>query len=189
VDDYLARMQNAAARMQAMINGLLDLSRVNARGGEFTLLNTTQLVEEVVSDLETRIEAANGQVKNTELPPIQADAVQMRQLFQNLIGNAIKFHRPGTPPVVRISGQTDRRKQPPVIEIRVEDNGIGFDPQYSEQIFQPFKRLHGRTEYEGTGLGLAICKKIVERHNGTIHVHSVSGEGTVFTVRLPAAEA
>ena len=119
------------------------------------------------------------------LPTVVVDEPQMRQLFQNLISNAIKFRREGVPPVVKIDGEV--RGSDAVIS--VSDNGIGFDPRYAGRIFRVFERLHGRGEYPGTGIGLALCRKIVERHGGTIGVESTPGEGSVFTVTLPLKRA
>jgi light-regulated signal transduction histidine kinase (bacteriophytochrome) len=184
--DYLDRMQNAAGRMQSMIQGLLELSRVNTHGASFTPVNLNQVMADVIADLEVNIQSAGGQVEIEDLPTVEADALQMRQLFQNLIGNAIKFHKPDVPPVVHVTAVASDQKTPhPMIAIQIEDNGIGFEQQFAAQIFQPFQRLHGRREYEGTGLGLAICQKIVERHNGMIEVQSVPEQGTKFTVHLP----
>jgi PAS domain S-box-containing protein len=185
---YLERMQNAAERMQVMINGLLELSRINRQGREFTKIHLKTLVGDVVSDLESRIQAAGGEVHTGDLPTLEADELQMRQLFQNLIGNALKFHRPGVPPIVRVSGAPGPAKKAALVEILVEDNGIGFEQKDAGRLFQPFQRLHGRNEYEGTGLGLAICQKIVERHHGTIEVQSVPEQGTMFIIRLPVKQ-
>jgi signal transduction histidine kinase len=115
----------------------------------------------------------------------------MQRLFQNLIGNALKYHFSGVAPVVKVTGQTlpgKKRKLASVV-VKIEDNGIGFDEQYTERIFQPFQRLHGRGEYEGTGMGLAICKKIVDRHHGRITAHSIPGKGSTFMVELPVHQA
>jgi PAS domain S-box-containing protein len=183
-ENYLTRMQDAAGRMQAMINGLLDLSRVNTQGREFTPVDLNQVVGEVVDYLEARIQATIGQVNIEPLPGVMCDAVQIRALFQNLIGNALKFHQPDVPPIVRVSGTIHQTMGTPIAEIRVMDNGIGFE--HAQRIFQPFQQLHGRSEYEGTGLGLAICQKIVERHHGTIEVESTPGKGSTFIIRLPS---
>jgi PAS domain S-box-containing protein len=179
--DYLNRMQNAAERMQAMINGLLDLSRVNKQGGEFEPVNMTRIALDVVEDLEAQITKTGGQVVIDDLPPVQGDPLQLRLLLQNLIGNALKYHIPETPPVVKVHA----RQIPGWVEIMVEDNGIGFDQKEVEKIFQPFQRLVGRNHYEGTGIGLAICKKIVERHGGEITAISEPGKGSTFIVTLP----
>jgi signal transduction histidine kinase len=144
-------------------------------------------VDEVVLDLEGRISKEGGQVIVESLPFIEADPNQMQRLLQNLIGNALKYHRANIPPVVKVSGRMDEAKdrQAAAFTLIVEDNGIGFEEVYTERIFQPFQRLHGRSEYEGTGMGLAICQKIVERHHGSITAHSKPGEGSKFIVILP----
>lgn len=190
--DYLARMQNAAQRMQGLIRDLLDFSRVTTRAQPFAETNLRKVADEVISDLETRIEQTMGRVDIGELPTIEADRLQMRQLIQNLISNALKFHRLDTPPRVRV----EARLLPPssdsalgtMCELSFVDNGIGFDQKYSDRIFSQFQRLHGRHEYEGTGMGLAICRKIVERHNGTISAASKPGEGSCFIVTLPVKQ-
>lgn len=181
--DYLERMLNASVRMRTMINDLLSLSRVTTQGRPFERVDLNRLVGEVLSDLEMRIERSGGQVAVDDLPVIDADPTQMQQLFQNLIGNALKFHKPGVPPRVKVYKQfsSDIRQ----VIICVEDNGVGFEEQYAERIFQPFQRLHGMGEYEGSGMGLAICRRIVERHSGTITASSTPGEGAVFQISLP----
>lgn len=187
--DYLNRMRGAAERMQAMINGLLELSRVNTRGDTFASVSLAQAAQDALSDLETRVDAAGGQVIINELPTIEADETQMRQLFQNLIGNAVKFHQPGVPPFVCVSAVRQPNGNETAATVQIEDNGIGFEPSRAEQIFQPFQRLHGRHDYEGTGLGLAICRKILERHHGKIEVHSIPGAGSTFKLTLPLRQA
>ena len=189
--DYLQRMQNAALRMQTLIKDLLTLSRVTTRAQPFVEVNLTQILQEVLSDLEVSIQQTNGRVEVGDLPTIQADPLQMRQLLQNLIGNALKFHRPQIPPVVRVYSQIlpNQSDQVAVVseicQITVEDNGIGLNNHYIDRIFQVFQRLHGRQEYQGTGVGLAICRKIAERHHGLITVESKPGAGAKFMVRLP----
>jgi len=192
--ECLQRMQNAAERMQALIHGLLTLSRIRTKGQEFVAVDLARVAADVVSDLEVEIEQAGALVEVGKLPTIQADPLQMQQLLQNLIGNALKFRRAGEPPVVRIQarfvhGRENRTPgESPAEEqcrLTVEDNGIGFDPQYSDRIFGIFQRLHTREAYQGTGIGLAICRKIVERHGGTITAQSTPGQGSTFEVRLP----
>jgi light-regulated signal transduction histidine kinase (bacteriophytochrome) len=182
--DYLDRMIQTTARMQSMLDGLMAYSRVMTQGSPFARVNLTQAAFEALTDLEIRVKQTGGQVEIGVLPTVDADAVQMRQLFQNLIGNALKFHRPGIAPRVTISGEI--RSNGEAI-VSVEDNGIGFDEQFSNQLFKPFRRLHGMSEYEGSGIGLAICKKIVERHAGAISVRSSPGEGTIFTFCMPGS--
>jgi signal transduction histidine kinase len=190
--EYVDRMHNSAARMRRLIDDLLSYSRVTTTARPFRRVDLAELVREVVADLDERIEQTGATVEIGELPPIAADPSQMRQLFQNLLVNAVKFQRPDVPPVVEIRGEliTDRLSpsddEPvPACRITVRDNGIGFDEKYLDRIFQVFQRLHGREEYEGTGVGLAICRKIVERHGGTITARSRIGEGTTFVVTLP----
>jgi light-regulated signal transduction histidine kinase (bacteriophytochrome) len=145
----------------------------------------------VVSDLEVITERTGGKVEIDSLPEIEADASQMRQLFQNLIANALKFHRKDTPPLVRVKGELLAPCdgiQDEVCRITVEDNGIGFDEKYLDRIFTVFQRLHGRSEYEGTGIGLAICRKIAERHRGAITAKSAPGAGASFIVTLPVRQ-
>ncbi len=189
--DYLARMLDAAGRMQSLIQELLTWSRVAARPEAHQKVDLDQVVAEVLSDLEVRIQSAGGEVVAGSLPTLQASPLQMRQLFQNLIGNALKFNRPGVAPVVQVEAR--RLKQSPgtkgaAWEIRVSDNGIGFDQEYAERIFAPFQRLHGRTAYEGTGMGLAICRRIVERHGGSLTAIGRPDQGATFVITLPAAQ-
>jgi signal transduction histidine kinase len=171
--------------MQVMIQALLELSRVNTTGQPFETLDLREVVSEVVSDLEDRLTRSNGCVELGDLPIIDGDHVQVRQLLQNLIGNALKFARPDVPPVVMVTAEPVSQAGQDYCAVKVSDNGIGFEPQFSDVIFEPFKRLHGRGEYEGSGIGLAICKKIVERHQGSISTYSVPGEGSTFTVLFP----
>ena len=182
--DYLGRMQNAAGRMQVLINDLLTLSRLKTKAQPFTPVNLNAVARAVLSDLETRIERLGATVEIGTLPSLSADVVQMSQLLQNLIGNALKFHKPDEPPAVKVSSsfaEADQRS----CHIVVEDNGIGFEEKYVDRIFQVFQRLHGRNEYEGTGIGLAICRQIAERHGGSITAHSQPGKGAKFIVTLP----
>jgi PAS domain S-box-containing protein len=188
--DHLTRMQNAAARMQVLIQDLLSLSRVASQAKPFTTVDLNDVVRTVISDLEIRMQERNGRVEAGPLPVLDGDRGQLAQLFQNLIGNGLKFQKPGVGPVVRVASEAI--KMPEGLgagwRITVEDNGIGFDQKYSERIFQIFQRLHGRSEYEGTGIGLAICRKIVDRHSGTIAAHSTPGEGAKFVIALPAGK-
>ena len=191
--DYLERMQSAATRMQALIQALLNYSRVTTKARPFSRADLAASAREAVSNLEASIRETGGEVEIGELAAIEADPVQMVQLFQNLIGNALKFHGEKRP-VVRVFGlPVDRdigkaRSLDRSYNIFVEDNGIGFDEKYLDRIFTPFQRLHGRGVYEGTGIGLAICRKIVDRHGGTIIAKSAPGEGTTFIVSLPVKQ-
>ncbi|MBV9580246.1 MAG: CHASE3 domain-containing protein [Chloroflexi bacterium] len=183
--DYLARMQDAAARMQALINDLLTFSRVATRAQPFVPVDLDKLVNDVASDLEVRIQQSEATLDIQPLPTIDADPLQMRQLFQNLISNALKFQRPDSPPLVRVYVEDVDESD---VRVCVQDNGIGFDEKYLDRIFTIFQRLHGRVEYEGTGVGLAVCRKIVERHAGTITARSAPGEGATFIVTLPRSQ-
>jgi signal transduction histidine kinase len=179
--DYLGRANAAAERMQNLIEDLLRFSRVATHGRPFAPVNLKTIAGEVLSDLEAQVEQAGAVVELGELPTISADALQMRQLMQNLISNAIKFRRPGVVPEVKIASEVEGD----TARITVTDNGIGFEPEYSRRIFRVFERLHGRSEYPGTGIGLALCRKIAERHGGTVAAESEPGVGSVFTVTLP----
>ncbi len=188
--DYLSRMTNAAERMQSLIRDLLAFSRVATRAEPFQNVNLGSVAREVVGDLEVLIEKTGARVELGELPEIEADPFQVRQLLQNLIANALKFHRRGVAPVVQLQSKPVRDNGPghPSWEIRVSDNGIGFEEKYVDRIFSPFQRLHGRDEYEGSGMGLAICHRIVERHGGRIAVKSSPGEGSTFILSVPAEQ-
>jgi two-component system, sensor histidine kinase and response regulator len=183
--DYLSRIQNSAERLRRMIDNLLDYSRISSQPRPFEPVNLGALAREVLADLELRIDELGATVELDDLPWVLADAPQMRQLLQNLIGNALKFHHPERPPVIRIDAALREGRG----VISVHDNGIGFDEEHSEQAFQIFKRLHGRDRYEGTGIGLAVCRRIVQRHGGDIDVRSRLGEGSVFSFTLPVCEA
>lgn len=183
--DSLERMQSAARRMRQLIDDLLHYARVTTLARPFESVELGAVVAEVLGDLEHRVESSGGRVEVEPLPALDMDRVQMRQLVQNLLANALKFARPGVPPVVRVSAVLTPERSPSRCELRVADNGIGFDEKYLTRLFAPFQRLHGRSEYEGTGMGLAICRKIAERHGGTITARSAPDEGTTFIVSLP----
>jgi PAS domain S-box-containing protein len=185
--DYVERMQRAATRMQTLINDLLTFSRVTTKANPFVAVNLAEIARDVLDDLEGRIEQVNGRVEVGELPVIDADGLQMRQLIQNLVGNALKFRKPDELPVVKVAarkipGETGRE----MCELTVSDNGIGFDEKYLDRIFNVFQRLHSRNEYEGTGMGLAIVRKIAQYHGGDITAKSRPGHGAAFIVTLPA---
>lgn len=179
--DYLQRITNASGRMKKLIEDLLKYSRISTQQQKFTNTDLNQLLHEVLDDLETRIEQSGGKIESDKLPVIEADPLQMRQLFQNLLSNALKFHKTGQG--TQISIKSDIRNN--MLVLSFEDNGIGFDEKFKDRIFQPFQRLHGRQEYEGTGIGLAICKKIVEHHHGNIEVQSEEKKGSKFIITLP----
>ncbi len=191
--DYLERMQKAASRMQTLINDLLTFSRVTTKARPFVQVDLAKVAREVITDLEGRLEQVKGRVEVGTLPLIDAEALQMRQLMQNLIGNALKFRRPEVSPVVKVEAQIIAGPSPEagtgvakkLCQLTVSDNGIGFDEKYLDRIFNVFQRLHSRNEYEGTGMGLAIARKIALYHRGEITAKSKPGEGATFIVTLP----
>jgi PAS domain S-box-containing protein len=183
--NYITRMQRAAARMQDLLNSLLSYSRVITKGEPEDETDLGKSVKAALSNLEMIIREKNGRVEVGDLPRVRADHVSIIQLFQNLIENALKFHRDGEALHIKIHAKEVRDAH----EIYIEDNGIGFEEKYLDKIFLPFQRLHGRSsEYGGVGMGLAICKKIVERHGGSITARSKSGQGSTFIVDI-AGEA
>ena len=193
--DYLERMHDSTRRMQSLVDDLLSYSRVTGRAEPLRMVDLQDSAREVLRDLESRIEQCGGVVEVGPLPSIEADSIQIRQLLQNLLANALKFQPAGARPCVKIYGREispmrERLRGSAIArwEIVVEDNGIGFDEKYADRIFGMLQRLHGRHEYQGTGMGLAICKKIVERYGGTIAARSVPGAGSTFIVMLPAKQ-
>jgi light-regulated signal transduction histidine kinase (bacteriophytochrome) len=186
--DYVERMQKASLRMQKLIESLLTYSRVSTKTTKFSLVNLNEAIKEATNNLEIRIKESGASVESGDLPTIEADISQMTQLFQNLIGNALKFSRDNIPPIIRIYAQSEEN---PVNSnfhthrIYVEDNGIGFEEKYLDRIFTPFQRIHGRGLYEGVGMGLAICNRIVRRHDGSITAKSEMGKGSTFIITLP----
>ena len=178
---YIERMQDAAGRMRRLINDLLGYSRVATKKKPLEETDVQSILADVTNDLSVRIEETEAQVVIGDMPTLMGDRTQLRQLFQNLIGNALKFSRPGVAPIVEVKA-TDMGE---TTVFTVSDNGVGFENQFKEQIFTIFQRLHGRSEYEGTGVGLATVRKIVERHGGKIDADGRPGEGATFTVELP----
>lgn len=186
-EEFLGRIEGAAGRMQALVRGLFQLSQVDQAQRPFVPVDLGLAAREALTDLEARMEETRGNVEVGDLPTVPGDPVQMRQLLLNLIGNGLKYHRFDTPPRVSVTAcrqpGTDGAQSRYCITVR--DNGIGFDERYLDRIFQSFQRLHGCGEYEGTGIGLAICRKIAERHGGTLTARSAPGEGAAFMVDLP----
>lgn len=182
--DYLERMLNAATRMQTLINDLLAFSRLTTKALPFVRVDLNNVFDGVLSDLEVTIQQANAIIEKSPLPIIDADETQMRQLFQNLITNAIKFRKKNSVPWVKIDAVANVHNPDKFIDVHVEDNGIGFDEKYLEKIFNIFQRLDGQ-KYEGSGIGLAVCKKIAVRHGGDITAKSKEGSGSTFIVTLP----
>jgi signal transduction histidine kinase len=188
---YLQRIEKAARRMQGLIDGLLQYSRLTTQAQEFAQVDLNSVVSEVISDLEVRIDVKRAKVSIADgLGTVEADPLQMRQLFQNLVSNALKYSSPGEPPFIEVFPLSLPQNvgRGTLCQIVVKDNGIGFDSCFQEQIFGLFQRLHGRDEYNGTGIGLAICKKIIDRHGGTIAARSSSGKGAEFIVVLPVRQ-
>ncbi len=186
---YLDRMQDAATRMSRLIEDLLTFSRVTTQGRPFERVDLHAILQQVLADLEVRIAETGAQVHvEGHWPVVEADATQMRQLLQNLIGNALKFHHPDRPPEVWLRASLEGEDGETSCIIEVQDNGIGFDEKYLDRIFSPFQRLHGRGRYAGTGMGLAICRRIVERHHGQLTARSQPGAGATFIVRLPLTQ-
>ena len=187
--DYLDRVLNAAERMQNLINALLSFSRISSQAKPFRQIDLRQVMNEVLSDLEVAIENSGATIHlEGDFPTIEADPMQMWQLFQNLVSNALKFQKAGSKPVIKITGESVSNLppagRPKYVRISVADNGIGFDEKYSEKIFNIFQRLEG-ANFKGTGVGLAICRKIAQRHSGDIIARSTPGKGSVFIVTLP----
>jgi light-regulated signal transduction histidine kinase (bacteriophytochrome) len=167
--------------MQSLINDLLKFSRQTSANEDFVIIPLAQLLQDVIADLEVDIEKASAQIHLDSLPEIWGIPSQIRQLFQNLLSNAIKFRKKEEMPTVRIYSEAWNGLN----RIIVHDNGIGFDPRYSEEIFMVFKRLHSYHEFEGSGVGLSICKKIIDRHSGFIRAESKIGEGSRFIIEFP----
>lgn len=183
-DDFIEFAVDGARRMQALLNGLLDLSRVGTRGRELEPTESGAALKDSLINLEQAIAEAGAEVVHDPVPTVLGDRIQLTQLFQNLVSNAVKFNTSGRPRVT-ITAQ----RAGSMWEFAVADNGIGIDPAHFDRIFQVFQRLHTRETYEGTGIGLSVCRKIVERHGGTIRPESAKGQGTTFRFTLQAVEA
>jgi PAS domain S-box-containing protein len=179
--EYIGYAVDGVKRMRELIMDLLAYSRVGSRSGAFETTDAGRVLEQTIADLAAAIEESGAVVTHDPLPTVTADAGQLGQLLQNLLGNALKFHRDGVTPRVHIGA----RREGTFWVFSVNDNGIGIEPEYHERIFSIFQRLHGRGEYAGTGIGLAICKKIVERHGGRLWLDSTPGEGTTFHFSFP----
>jgi signal transduction histidine kinase len=190
-NDFLIRIQSAAARMQLLIKDLLIFSRIAEQSAVLVPVSLDKIVREVLADLDMTITEKQATVRAEPLPVIPGDALQLRQLFQNLLTNALKFNRPGVAPVVQIAARPATPDDKPkelrgsFIVLTVSDNGIGFAPEYREKIFQLFQRLHTRDQFAGTGIGLSICQKVAENHGGQITATSQPDQGATFAVLLP----
>ena len=177
-------MQDAAVRMRTLIRHLLDLARVGTRGGELVAVAPRRVIDRVVDDMSQHIAECGAKVTvRGELPSVRADAVQLGQVFQNLLGNALKFRSPERAPQVTIEGRAEGERA----AFSVADNGIGIEERFLGKVFGIFQRLHTREQYEGAGVGLALCEKIIHRHGGTIWVDSEPGKGSTFSFTLPIA--
>lgn len=196
--DYLERMQAAAARMSILIKDLLNYSRLSTYHDKLAAVSLSTVVARVIDDLDLSIQETKAIIETDTLPTILGDESQLQQLFQNLLSNALKFHKPNVTPFIRVTSQKIAATDlPPTIKpaqwssayyrIRISDNGIGFDEQYLNRIFQAFQRLHTRSQYAGTGIGLAICEKVAKNHGGDITAFSHPGEGATFEIYLPVA--
>lgn len=166
--------------MRVLISGIAEYSRYS-EPGEITLVDLNEVIKEVINDLEITIAEKHAKIECDMLPTIEALRIQMHQLFMNLISNAIKYARNDSQPEINMT----MSEEEVYVEIKAKDNGIGFDNNYADKDFQPFRRLHTEQVYDGTGIGLTICKKIVEAHGGEIQVHSTKGEGSEFILKLP----
>jgi PAS domain S-box-containing protein len=180
-DEFIEFLVDGVRRMQDLINALLQYSRVGRKGEEIAQIDLDEAVDDALANLRAAIEESDARITREDLPEVLADRLQFAQLFQNLIGNALKF-RGERPPAVHVGAE--RHNGEWVVEVR--DNGIGIDPEYAGRVFDIFERLHTREQYEGTGIGLSICKKIVERHGGRIWVESKAGKGSAFRFTMPA---
>jgi signal transduction histidine kinase len=183
--EYLQFVYDGAARMSDLVQGLLDYSRVGARERKRQPVSCQQALDAALANLQAGIAESNAQITHDELPTISAEPVQLTQLFQNLIGNAIKFRPAGVAPAIHVGSRRDAGQW----LFWVKDNGIGIAPEFQEKVFQIFQRLHTRRQYPGTGIGLAICKKIVEQHGGKIWIESAPGQGSTFHFSLPQEKA
>lgn len=179
-DDFIDYIVDGATRMQDLINDLLAFSRIGSRGGEFNPIDTNAVLQRVLNNLQLTIDETHAVITCDHLPELNGDELEVVQLFQNLISNALKFHGEA-PPAIHIGTHQEGNE----VVFSVADQGIGIEPQYAERIFLLFQRLHGKKEYPGTGIGLAICKKIIDKHGGRIWIKSQPGKGTTFYFTLP----
>jgi light-regulated signal transduction histidine kinase (bacteriophytochrome) len=183
--DYMERVIKSANHMSELLRSLLNYSRTGTSILDYKPVSLTAVAKDAASDLELLIRKAKGSVEISDMPTVDADAVLLRQLFQNFIENSIKYGKESEPPSVKIYGGIEDG----TCQVMIEDNGIGFEKAYCGKIFKPFERLHGRNSpYSGTGMGLAICRKIVERHGGNIRAESEPGKGSTFIIRLPVKQ-
>lgn len=182
-NEFIGFIVEGGKRMSLQIQGLLDFSRIDSMGQAFSSVQLADVVRSALDNLAESIRQSGAKFDVPDLPAVHGDAIQLMLLFQNLLGNAIKFHRPDQAPHIRIAWQ----QRDAFVEVRVSDNGIGIDPAHTDQIFMIFRRLHTSGQYSGRGIGLAICRRIVERHGGTIHCEPNPGGGACFICTLPMA--
>lgn len=185
------RMENAAARMSQLITDLLTYSQISRSTRTFDTINLSDVIQQVLSDLETTISIKKATITIGSLPAIKGDSLQLRQMFQNLLSNSLKYSRAEIPPVISIecieAFKETNGEAKNFYEIKISDNGIGFEQENAEKIFKVFQRLHGQSEFPGTGIGLAIVHKVVENHNGFISAEGRPDVGSTFTILLPKA--
>lgn len=181
--EFLDRMIDAAGRMKRLIDDMQELSRVSTAGAEFGVVPLEEALREALEELAPAVRESGAEVSVSPLPPARADRRQAKALFRHLVSNALRFRRPGSAPRVKVTGRLEDGEA----VVSVADDGIGFDAAHRKEIFEPFRRLHGRSEFEGSGLGLAVCAAIVRRHGGRIEADGAPGRGATFTFRLPAA--
>ncbi len=191
---YISRIQNAAERMQALIKDILEFSQLSNDNSRFINTDLNVLVKEVIADKEVLVQEKKAVITVKTLPSLNVNPGLMRPLFSNLIGNAIKYKKKDVDPVINIyaeqlDGNDNGNRDRKFCRIFIQDNGIGFDQKYAEQIFEMFTRLHGNSQYQGTGIGLALCKQIVEKHNGFISALSKENEGATFIISFPVKRA
>ncbi|MBS7229394.1 PAS domain-containing protein [Flavobacterium psychroterrae] len=192
---YIGRIMHSSMRMRSLISDILEYSKLAKNDEQLQEVNLNEILKHIVSDYDLLIEQKNAKIHCEVLPFIKANPVQMTQLFRNLIGNALKFTKKGRDPIIHLSAKEADfddlqkihagNKNIEYCKIQLKDNGIGFEPEYFERIFNIFQRLHSKSDYEGTGIGLAMCKKIAQSHGGDIFAESTSGEGAVFTIIIP----
>jgi PAS domain S-box-containing protein len=191
---YVERILASTENMRILIDNLLEFSRMARSSYAFSRTDLKKIIQSVATDLELKIEETGAQLMIGPLPEVEVVEAEMKQLFNNLLGNAIKFRSESTPPVITISSEKATRRdkedhhvplEKEFVKITIQDNGIGFEEEYAEKIFQIFQRLHGKSEYPGSGIGLAICKKIMDNHNGAIYAESTPGHGAIFHLLLP----
>lgn len=193
---YLSRIRSTALRLQQLIKDIMTFSKISVEKSAFTHCDSHKLISDIITEMEDVIKEKNAKIQVEDLPQLYINSNLFRPLFYNLIGNALKYSKKDVSPVIRIYSEkngvnfagSDFSRKEKYHRIYIEDNGIGFEQKYSDQIFMMFKRLHHKHEYEGTGIGLALCKKIVEEHNGFITAKSTLNIGSTFIIALPAFE-